>query len=127
MTDIGSIRVEGADELRKSFSRFADGTENLKRVHADAAKVVEKEAKPRARKRSGKMSNSVRSTGQARQAVVRAGFASTPWVPVQHFGWPGHNISPNPFLYEALDSRADEVVKAYEDGIMKMAKDAGLL
>jgi hypothetical protein len=33
---------------------------------------------------------------------------------VIHFGWPRHNIEPQPFLYDALDKRFDEVTKLYE-------------
>ncbi len=36
---------------------------------------------------------------------------------VIHFGWPRHNIEPQPFLYDALDKRFDEVVRVYEKRI----------
>ena len=42
---------------------------------------------------------------------------SVPYAGVIHFGWPRHNIEPQPFLYDALDRRSDEVIKLYEDRI----------
>lgn len=124
---VPSIKVEGADKLHKALKQFADGTNDLKAAHKAAAQIVEKDAEPRARRKTGRMAGSVRSSGQAKQGVVRAGFASTPWVPVQHFGWAGHNISPNPFLYDALDARADAVVSEYETQVDDLARKHDLI
>jgi hypothetical protein len=37
-----------------------------------------------------------------------------PYAGPIHFGWPARNIRPNPFIYQVLDSRRDEVLKLYE-------------
>lgn len=106
---------------------MADGTNDLKAAHKAAAEIVERDAQPRARRKSGRMAGSIRSTGQAKQGVVRAGFASMPWVPIQHFGHAARNIAPNPFLYEALDARAGAVVTEYERQVDKLARKHGLI
>jgi hypothetical protein len=36
---------------------------------------------------------------------------------VIHFGWPGHNIEPQPFLYDAIERRSGDVIVRYARGI----------
>lgn len=109
-----SLKVEGAKDLQRALRKVEGGSADLKATHAAAARIVETAAKPLARRKSGAMANSIRSTGQARQGVVRAGFARVPYAGVQHFGWAARNITPNPFLYDALDDRSGEVIEEYE-------------
>lgn len=120
------IRVEGADELRKALRKLERDTANLKDAHKAAATVVSTAAKTAAPRRSGRLAGSIRAAGQARQGVVRAGFARIPYAGVIHFGWAGHNIEPQPFLYDALDDRAAEVVETYETQVNKMLRDNDL-
>jgi hypothetical protein len=37
-----------------------------------------------------------------------------------HFGWPARNIQPNPFIYEVLDGRRQEVYALYADRISQL-------
>ena len=120
------IKVEGARELRKALKNVEDGTADLKSVHADAAHVVELRATQIVPRKTGRLAESIRSTGQARQGVVRAGKASVPYAGPIHFGWPAHNIAPQPFLYDALDQRATEVIDLYQQRVDKLIKDNGL-
>lgn len=122
-----SIRVEGADALRKALRNLEDGTKDLKAAHLDAAEIVATDARPRARRKSGRMAASVRAAGQAKQGVVRAGFAALPYVSIQHFGHPARNISPNPFLYDALDARSSQVVETYEKHVDNLITKHGLV
>lgn len=120
------IRVEGAKELRKALRDVSDGVSDLKQVHADAADIVAQRAAQLVPRRSGRLASSVRSTGQASQGVVRAGFARVPYAGVIHFGWPRRNISPQPFLYDALDDRTSEVIAAYEQRVNELIAKNGL-
>ena len=120
------IKVEGAKELRRALKNVEGGTADLKKVHADAATVVELQAATLVPRRSGTLAGSIRSTGQARAGVVRAGKASVPYAGVIHFGWPAHNIEPQPFLYDALDQRATEVVDLYRKRVDALIADNGL-
>lgn len=112
-----SFKVDGAKEVQKALRGAENGVKDLKGVHKDAAQIVVDDAQPRARKLTGQMAASGRAAGQAAQGVARWGFARMPWVPIQHFGNPKHNISPNPFGYDALDARRDEVIESYLDGV----------
>jgi len=123
---VPTVKVEGARELRRALKNVETGTADLKSVHADAAKIVEQRASELVPRRSGRLDSSLRSTGQARQGVVRAGQASVPYAGVIHFGWPAHNIAPQPFLYDALDQRTTEVVDLYQERVDRLIKDNGL-
>lgn len=121
-----SLTVTGADDLRKALRQFDDGTADLKKTHADAAKIVEERAVQLVPRRSGALAGSIRSTGQARQGVVRSGRASVPWAGPIHFGWPARNIAPQPFLYDALDERSGEVIAAYQKHVSELISKYGL-
>lgn len=121
-----SITVEGGRDLRAALRKVADGTADLKSAHADAANIVAVAARSIAPRRSGRLAASVRSSGQARQGVIRAGKAAVPYAGVIHFGWPGHNIRPQPFLYDALDKRASEVIDRYEAAVDQIIHRHGL-
>lgn len=121
-----TIKVEGARELRKALKGVDGGMADLKSVHADAAKIVEQRAEQLAPRRSGALAGSLRSSGQAAGGVVRAGRASVPYAGVIHFGWPGHNIKPQPFLYDALDNRREQVLDVYEKRVNALIKKNGL-
>lgn len=121
-----SITVEGGRDLRAALRKVADGTTDLKSAHADAANIVAVAARSIAPRRSGRLAASVRSSGQARQGVIRAGKAAVPYAGVIHFGWPGHNIRPQPFLYDALDRRASEVIDRYEAAVDQIIHRHGL-
>jgi len=120
------IEVEGARQLKRALRQVEGGTSDLKEIHAKSAKIVERAALPLTPRRSGKLAGSVRSSGVASGGVVRAGFAKVPYAGPIHFGWAARNISPQPFLYDALDARRGEVIAAYEDNVKKLIKKHGL-
>ena len=117
-----SITIEGVDDLRKRLRQFETGTADLKSANAAGAKIVERQAERIAPKRSGRLAGNIRSTGQARQGVVRAGGARVRYAGPIHFGWAARGIKPQPFLYDALDDRRSEVVAEYVKQINKMSK-----
>jgi len=120
------IKIEGAKQLQRALRQVEGGTANLKEAHLAGAKIVEREAVGIVPRRSGALADSIRSTGQARQGVVRAGRAKVPYANVIHFGFPRRNIAPQPFLYDAVDSRRQEVLDAYGVDVNKVIKANGL-
>jgi hypothetical protein len=117
-----SITVEGAKQLQRALRQVEGGMADLKSAHAEAAKIVERQAEAIAPRRSGPLAASVRSSGQARQGVVRAGKAAVPYAAVIHFGYSARNIAPQPFLYDALDARRTEVIATYNSHVNKIIK-----
>ena len=120
------IQIDNLNIVRRNLGQYSDEfKKELKQTHLQAAKIVEKAARPLVPVRTGKLLASVRSAGTQRFAVVRAGKKSVPYAPPIHWGWAKRRIKPNPFLYEALDKRRDEVIKAYEKQIANLARRFG--
>ena len=116
-----------------------DAVADLKKAHAESARIVERAAKPKVPVRSGNTSQvsgrpywpgdrsrspgalkgTLRSGASARAGVVRIGKKLVPYAGPVHYGWVtrpnpskgwlGGPIPPNPFLYDALDERRAEV------------------
>jgi len=149
------VRVVGQREFQKILRGLGDDAVNdIKRAHAAAAKIVEGEAKtlaPTHGTRSvisgtpywrtpphsaGQLRNSIRSSGQRRGGFVRAGRKLVPYAGPIHFGWPsrpnpakgwqGGPIRPNPFLFDALDKRREEVANAFARYIDDIRRNRGI-
>jgi hypothetical protein len=78
--------------------------------------------------RSGRLAKSIRAGVTARTGVVRAGTKDVPYAGPIHFGWfvrkppaVGGPIQPQPFLYDALDARRDEVMERYVVAVQTVA------
>ncbi len=112
-----AVRIRGAKELRRALAHMDDGVQDFTQIGRDAAEVVAQFAKGISPRMDGTLRHSVRTRASKTSASVAAGRKSVPYAGVIHFGWPRHNIEPQPFLYDALDRRSDEVIKLYEDRI----------
>ena len=111
------IQVSGAAETRRALRKFGDDLSDLKDAHERIARMVANEAQGRAPVRSGALRASVRGSGTKTRAMVRAGKKRVPYAGPIHFGWAERNISPNPFMYEALDARKGEVIASYQKAV----------
>jgi hypothetical protein len=118
------VQVKGAKELRRAIkqAQSSDLKQALKQANRDAADMVAYEAQTIVPVLSGTLLESIRASGTQTAGIVRAGRASVVYAGVIHFGWPRHNIEPNPFLYEAADARLDEVIARYEEAVDAIAR-----
>lgn len=98
------IEVVGARELRSTLKRAGEDLGDLKAAHAAAAQLVTATSRPKAPRRTGTLSGSVRGSGTSTAAIIRAGGARVPYAGPIHFGWRAHNIEPQPFISEAAQS-----------------------
>ena len=117
-----AVRVRGAAELRRALGNMEDGVKDLTRVQRDAADIVAQESRGLVPVGDGTLRGSIKSRASKTRSSVAAGRRSVVYAGVIHFGWPRHNIEPQPFLYEALDKRHDEVVKLYEDRVSALVR-----
>tara|TARA_R100001594_G_scaffold150381_1_gene211330 strand:+ start:2697 stop:3047 length:351 start_codon:yes stop_codon:yes gene_type:complete len=110
--------------------------DDLKGLHQDLAEIVMDRALALAPYRTGRLKQTIRASGTQTAGRVRAGFKRRPYIPAVHFGWAtrpdaakgwrGGPIHPNPFLYDALDERHNQVFETYFEGIKKIQRKAGL-
>lgn len=116
------IQIDGAGKLRRQLKQAQDGISNLKAAHRELGELVGEQAARLVPVRSGLLKSTIRASGQASGAIVRAGYARVPYAGAIHFGWPARRIAPTPFLYAALDLRRDEVIAMYEDRVKDLIK-----
>lgn len=117
------IEIQGLRELNRAFRRLgSDATTELKGVHGEGAKIVERRARQIVPIRTGTLKGTLRSSGTMRGANVKAGFARVPYAGPIHFGWRKRNIKPQPFLYDALDDRRAEVLRVYEQNLNRLIR-----
>lgn len=111
-----AIKIEGLAALSRDLKKVsADLPKKLQAVSKDAAEIVATEGRILAPKRSGRLAGMIKAGATAKGADVR--INGLVYAGPVHFGWRKHNIEPNPFLYDALDKRRDEVFDKFEDGL----------
>ncbi len=110
--------LDGLDGLLAALRRTEIELGELKAVNKDSAQIVLGTAKAEANRASGALIKSGRASGTKKAGVVRFGSAKVRHAGPAHFGdfdrEQGGFIRPNPFLYDAIDRRADDVVRRYE-------------
>lgn len=112
-----TVKVEGLAKLARELKAIGTGLDKeLRAVGKDAAELVADETQSRAPVLTGRLRNSVKAGVAGNTAFVKTG-ASLPYAKPIVFGWRRHNISPNPFPYEALDARRQEVIDRYSKGV----------
>jgi HK97 gp10 family phage protein len=116
-----AIKVEGLNKLTRQMKQLeGDVSGAVKELNGELAGVVADTARRKVPRRSGNLAGSIRSSGQARTGVVRAGGRSVPYANVIHFGWAAHHIRPQPFLYDALDDRRQYVIDRWASELDKL-------
>jgi hypothetical protein len=119
-----AVEVTGAKELAKAFKGAEPGLiKELRLLHRRIAGIVADDARQRAPRRSGALAGSIRVGGSKVAAFVIVGDRQVPYSGPIHFGWNRHSvpargirggpIAPNPFLWDALDARREEVAASY--------------
>lgn len=118
MTTSAGIRVEGGRQLRASLKRAGHDLQDLKDAHTLAAALVTGASRPGTpRGRTGKLAGSLRGSGTATAAIIRAGGSTVPYAGVQHFGWPARHIAAKPWITEAAQRTESAWTHIYEDAV----------
>lgn len=93
--------VEGATTFVATLNAAAREWADL--APSEAGAYVRDKARGRAPHVSGRLRASVTATESAGRVSVGSGLV---YAPVIHNGWPGHGISPNPFLIPVAEETA---------------------
>jgi hypothetical protein len=118
-----SIRVEGADELRRALRYIGDaGLKNeLKAAHKSVGQLVAESAIPNVPVRTGRLRASVKALGSQRDARVKAGTARVDYAAAIHWGRKrGGVIVGRPFLWNAAQRAQGRVVNQFERAIDRL-------
>ena len=127
------IGVQGLRNFAKVVKSLDDKTllDELKDANQRAGEIVADEARRRAPRRSGKLAGSIKSARTQSGVAVSVGRKSIPYARPIHFGWAtrpnrakgwrGGPIRPNPFLYDAVDARQEQVVATFAAQLERVA------
>lgn len=115
------LKIEGYRELQRGLRKIdADTAKAMRKAAKDAAEEVRRTAKTLVPVDSGALQRSIKASATVRGAAVLAGSGIPPYAPLIHFGavrdrttGRRRNIAPQPFLYEAMDRRREDVVENY--------------
>lgn len=117
----GKLEIDGLRETLRDLKKLSDDArDDMKETHRIAGQIVVDGAKRYVPVRSGVLAASMRSAPTTRQGRVRVGNSQAPYAGPIHFGWPARRIKPQPFIYDALDSRRSEVATAYAERITQL-------
>lgn len=109
-----TVTIDGLNQLRRAFKTLsANATEDFKAAGYASATIVADEAKSLVPVVSGRLRDSIRAAMVQSGGKVRAGVKAVPYAGPIHFGWGRRNITPQPFLYQAIDRRHGEVLDTY--------------
>ena len=111
----GKEEIEGLREVQKALNKFSDATrKEMQSTHLKAAEIVVGASKRFVPIKTGALAQSIRPAAVMSGGRVKVGSASVPYAGPIHFGWPARSIKPQPFVYDALDTRRGEVSRLYE-------------
>lgn len=111
----GKEEIEGLREVQKALNKFSNATrKEMQSTHLKAAEIVVVASKRFVPIKTGALAQSIRPAAVMSGGRVKVGSASVPYAGPIHFGWPARRIKPQPFVYDALDTRRGEVSRLYE-------------
>lgn len=118
-TTVGGVTVtmQGAAQLRRTLKQAGADLQDMSDLHAEVGRVVVGEAHAWSPKRSGALDASIRAGRLRTGAIVRAGSGRVPYAGVQEWGWPGHNIRPQPYLTTAAKATEPTWTDVYAAGV----------
>lgn len=118
------VRIEGLNKTLRSLSKAGADATDMKNLMHEIGMIVVRAANPPTL--TGRLKGSMRAGRGKTKAVVRAGGARLPYAGVIHFGWPAHNIAPNPFFQRALAAQRGAAFTKLEQGIDEIIRKNGL-
>ena len=120
-----SVKIEGLSKLQRDLRKLSTDALDLNKeefleTNKRVAEIIIGESKKYVPVLTGALAQSVRNVSTKKSAKVRAGNVGVPYAGPIHFGWPSRGIRPNPFFYDAIDNRRDEVRDRYVDLVDKL-------
>jgi hypothetical protein len=113
-----SIKVEGLSSVRRQLRQLSDEVDyeaaEFLGVHKALASAVAGDSKQFVPVLSGALQASIRDAATKKSARVKAGGGAVKYAGPIHFGWAARRIEPQPFFYDAIDRRRNEIKERYE-------------
>lgn len=127
MAKRAQVQFVGLRELRTSLRKMeGDAVGRLAEAHEAASRIVADAARPRVPVVTGALKETVRHSGTKTRGIVRAGYKRVPYAGPIHFGWAARGIQAQPFFYDAMDRREQQVIQQFAKHVDRIRRRAGL-
>jgi hypothetical protein len=118
----GAVKIEGLSKVRRELKNLSSDVDyramEFLPVNKSIADAVLGDARAYVPIRTGDLAGTLRAAATKTSARVKAGYKSVPYAGPIHFGWPARRIKPQPFFYDAIDKRREDIKRRY-DGLVK--------
>ena len=126
----GGVKVEGLSAVRRDLKKLGGDLDLIKgeflATNKKVAEIVLGDAKRYVPVLSGALAASMKNASTKTAAKIRVGSSGrgrktsnspdlVEYAGPIHFGWPKRRIKPQPFIYEAIDPRRNEIAQEYAD------------
>lgn len=118
VADGARVEVTGLRAALRDMERMGVEAEELRELMTSIAELVADAANPP--RKSGSLAGTIRPGRVKTRAVIRAGRASVPYAGPIHYGWAARNITPQPFLTDALASRQAAILAELDAGLQRL-------
>jgi hypothetical protein len=113
-----AVKIEGLSKVQRDLRKLSTDALDLNKTefletNKRVAEIIIGESKKYVPVLTGALAANIRNASTKKAAKVRAGSVGVPYAGPIHFGWPSRSIKPNPFFYDAIDSRREEVFDRY--------------
>lgn len=125
----GAVRVEGLNDTRRKLKKLGDDVnygDQFLAVNKTLADAVAGDSKNYVPVLSGALQGTIRAAASKTSGRVKAGYKAVPYSGPIHFGWPSRFIKPQPFIYDAIDRRRNEIKDRYKQLIEKLIRENDL-
>jgi len=119
------VQVIGGPQMRRALKHMGADLADLSAINRQVGEMVLAASHDLVPRLSGDLDASQKLSVTRTRAQIVAGSRLVPYAGPIHFGWPAHNITPQPWLYDALDKRAGEVADAYEKRVAELVTRVG--
>ena len=114
-----AVKVTGLSKVQRDLRKLSTDALDLNKTefletNKQVADLIIGEAKNYVPVLSGALAAAIKNASTKKSAKVRAGNVAVPYAGPIHFGYPKRAIKPNPFFYDAIDSRRNEVRQKYD-------------
>jgi hypothetical protein len=118
----GGVKIEGLSKVRRDLKNLGGDLDLVKgeflATNKKVAEIVLGGAKRFVPVLSGSLAESMKNASTKTAAKIRVGNkTNVPYAGPIHFGWPARRIKPQPFIYDAIDPRRNEISQLYAERI----------
>jgi hypothetical protein len=114
----GGVKIEGLASVQRQLRKMSQDVDyqaqEFLATNKAIASAVAGDSKKFVPVLSGALAASLREAATKKSARVKAGGGAVQYAGPIHFGWPARRIKPQPFIYDAVDLRRDEIRERYE-------------